>query len=64
MKSIDSMLIIHKNIVNLMLPSCVPATPFEHTGANLDAKTTQKLARAIDKLFSGISSVIVEPAAI
>lgn len=38
---LEFMLKSAKNIpldVNLMLPSCVPATPFEHTGANLDAK--------------------------
>lgn len=30
--------------VNLMLPSCVPATPFEHTGAVLTAQDTKRLA--------------------
>lgn len=30
--------------INLMLPSCVPATPFEHTGAKLTAVDTRRLA--------------------
>ncbi len=30
--------------VNLMLPSCVPAAPFEHSGAVLSAADTQRLA--------------------
>lgn len=30
--------------INLMLPSCVPATPFEHTGAKLTAADTRRLA--------------------
>ena len=57
---LEFMLKSAKNIpldVNLMLPSCVPATPFEHTGANLDAKTTQKLAPK----FFGIGEMMNYP---
>ncbi|CAG36103.1 adenine deaminase [Desulfotalea psychrophila] len=28
--------------VQMMLPSCVPATPFEHSGANIDAREMEK----------------------
>ena len=43
--------------VMLMLPSCVPATPFEHSGAVIDAKTTQEIA---DK-FCGIGEMMNYP---
>lgn len=49
-----------KNIpldVNLMLPSCVPATPFEHSGAALTAEDTQKIA----KDFFGIAEMMNYP---
>lgn len=49
-----------KNIpldVNLMLPSCVPATPFEHSGAVLTAEDTQK----ISKDFFGIAEMMNYP---
>lgn len=43
--------------VKLMLPSCVPATPFEHSGAVLDAKTTQSIAHK----FYGIGEMMNYP---
>lgn len=49
-----------KNIpldINLMLPSCVPATPFEHSGAVLTAEDTQK----ISKDFFGIAEMMNYP---
>lgn len=43
--------------INLMLPSCVPATPFEHSGAVLTAEDTQK----ISKDFFGIAEMMNYP---
>ncbi len=43
--------------INLMLPSCVPATPFEHTGATLNAKETQEIAHE----FYGIGEMMNYP---
>lgn len=43
--------------VNLMLPSCVPATPFEHTGAVLTAEDTKRLAHG----FFGIGEMMNYP---
>ena len=31
--------------IKMMLPSCVPATPFEHSGAKIDAKHMKKPLR-------------------
>ena len=57
---LNYMLEAAKNIpldVKLMLPSCVPAAPFEHAGAVIDAKTTQEIA---DK-FYGIGEMMNYP---
>ena len=57
---LNYMLAASENIpldVKLMLPSCVPAAPFEHAGAVLDAKTTQSIA---DK-FYGIGEMMNYP---
>lgn len=43
--------------INLMLPSCVPAAPFEHSGAVLGAKDTQRLAPK----FYGIGEMMNYP---
>lgn len=43
--------------VKLMLPSCVPAAPFEHTGANLTADDTKRLSRD----FYGIGEMMNYP---
>lgn len=43
--------------INLMLPSCVPAAPFEHSGAVLTAAETQKIA----KNFFGIGEMMNYP---
>lgn len=50
-----------KNIpldINLMLPSCVPATPFEHSGAVLTAEDTKNTAAD----FYGIAEMMNYPA--
>lgn len=57
---LDYMLSASNNIpldVKLMLPSCVPAAPFEHAGAELDAKTTQEIAHK----FFGIGEMMNYP---
>lgn len=49
-----------KNIpldVNFMLPSCVPATPFEHSGAALTAEDTKNIAED----FYGIAEMMNYP---
>lgn len=43
--------------IKLMLPSCVPATPFEHSGAVLTAADTQRLS----KDFFGIGEMMNYP---
>lgn len=43
--------------INLMLPSCVPAAPFEHSGASLDAADTKRLAPS----FFGIGEMMNYP---
>lgn len=43
--------------IKLMLPSCVPAAPFEHSGAVLTAAETQKIA----KNFFGIGEMMNYP---
>lgn len=43
--------------VKFMLPSCVPATPFEHSGAVLTAEDTKRLA----KDFHGIGEMMNYP---
>ncbi|GAU08520.1 adenine deaminase [Desulfoplanes formicivorans] len=48
--------------VRIMLPSCVPATPFEHAGATLDAK---ELATLIDhEGVHGLAEVMNFPAVV
>lgn len=57
---LNYMLEAAKNIpldIRLMLPSCVPAAPFEHSGAALDAKTTQEIADS----FYGIGEMMNYP---
>ena len=57
---LDYMLKASENIpldVNLMLPSCVPATPFEHSGAVLTAEKTQEIAHK----FFGIGEMMNYP---
>lgn len=57
---LDFMLKSAENIpldINFMLPSCVPAAPFEHTGAVLTAKDTQRLAPK----FFGIGEMMNYP---
>ena len=46
--------------VKLMLPSCVPATPFETSGAVLTAEDTAKLLRS--KTFFGLGEMMNYPA--
>lgn len=43
--------------INYMLPSCVPAAPFEHSGAALDKEATQRLAPE----FFGIGEMMNYP---
>ncbi len=43
--------------INFMLPSCVPATPFEHSGASLTAADTKRLAPE----FFGIGEMMNYP---
>lgn len=43
--------------INFMLPSCVPATPFEHSGAALSAADTERLAPE----FFGIGEMMNYP---
>lgn len=43
--------------INFMLPSCVPATPFEHSGAVLTAEDTKRLAPE----FFGIGEMMNYP---
>lgn len=46
--------------INLMLPSCVPAAPFEHAGAELTAADTKRLAPQ----FFGIGEMMNYPGVI
>lgn len=57
---LNYMLDASKNIpldVHLMLPSCVPAAPFEHAGAVLTAEDTQRIAHK----FFGIGEMMNYP---
>lgn len=59
-KGLDFMKKASKNLpldINFMLPSCVPAAPFEHTGATLSAKKTQEIAPE----FYGIGEMMNYP---
>lgn len=46
--------------INLMLPSCVPATNFEHSGAVFSAEDTQKMSEE----FFGIAEMMDYPSVI
>lgn len=46
--------------VKLMLPSCVPATPFETSGANITAAQTEKLIRS--NRYFGLGEMMNYPA--
>ncbi len=60
---LDYMKKASKNIpldINLMLPSCVPATNFEHSGAVFSAEDTQKMSEE----FFGIAEMMDYPSVI
>jgi adenine deaminase len=48
--------------IKMMLPSCVPATPFEHAGAALDAKAMEQPVK--DKRILGIGELMNYPGVI
>lgn len=48
--------------VHFMLPSCVPATPFEHCNANITAKDTQRLMQS--GKFFGLGEMMNYPGVI
>ena len=45
--------------VNFMLPSCVPATPFDHSGCIIDGKMTEELFEKYD--FLGLGEMMNYP---
>ena len=62
-KGLDFMRASAKNIpldIKFMMPSCVPATPFEHAGAAFNADDTKELA----KDFHGIGEMMNYPGVI
>lgn len=48
--------------IHFMLPSCVPATPFEHAGAVMDGKTVQRLMES--GRFYGLAEMMNVPGVI